>query len=54
MYAIRSYYELKRWCTPPEAKDYALRVPVGSADGFAERYAGVPESRRANYSYNFV
>jgi len=41
--------ELKRWCTPPEAKNYEVRVPAGGAAGFAERYAEIPENRRANY-----
>jgi len=46
--------ELKRWCTPPAAENYEVRVPAGSAAGFAERYAEVPENRRANYQHHKI
>ncbi|MEW6512309.1 MAG: LysM peptidoglycan-binding domain-containing protein [Bacteroidota bacterium] len=38
--------ELVQWCTPPGARGYGLRVPVGSAAGFRERYAEIPESQK--------
>ena len=41
--------ELKRWCTPPGVKDYRLKVPVGHAEGFAQKYAAVPADQRARY-----
>jgi membrane-bound lytic murein transglycosylase D len=41
--------ELKRWCTPPGLKNYPVRIPVGAAGGFAEKYARIPERDRANY-----
>jgi membrane-bound lytic murein transglycosylase D len=41
--------ELKRWCTPPGAKDYSVRIPAGTKDEFQKKYALVPESKRANY-----
>jgi len=41
--------ELKRWCTPPGITNYSLRVPPGSGELFARRYAQVPEGERANY-----
>ena len=41
--------ELKRWCTPPAAKDYMVRLPVGSQDEFSAKYAQLPKQQRANY-----
>jgi membrane-bound lytic murein transglycosylase D len=41
--------ELKRWCTPPEVKDYMVRLPVGSEELFADKYYQLPERQRANY-----
>jgi membrane-bound lytic murein transglycosylase D len=41
--------ELKRWCTPPTAKDYQVRLPSGSQAAFSEKYAQLPKRDRANY-----
>ena len=41
--------ELKRWCTPPEAKDYLVRLPAGSKELFTAKYAELPKRQRANY-----
>jgi membrane-bound lytic murein transglycosylase D len=41
--------ELKRWSTPPAAKEYLVRLPVGSKDVFTEKYAQLPKRQRANY-----
>lgn len=41
--------ELKRWCTPPEVKDYLVRLPNGSGDLFTAKYAELPKRQRANY-----
>ncbi len=41
--------ELKRWCTPPVADGFEIRLPVGSQPLFAEKYAQLPERQRANY-----
>lgn len=41
--------ELKRWCTPPAAKDYLVRLPVGSLNDFSGKYAQLPKHQRANY-----
>jgi len=46
--------ELKRWSTPPEAKDYLVRLPVGSKDVFWEAYTKLPKRQRANYSRHKV
>jgi membrane-bound lytic murein transglycosylase D len=41
--------ELKRWSTPPGAKDYQIRLPLGSQETFLAKYAELPERQRANY-----
>ncbi len=41
--------ELKRWCTPPEIKNYPLRIPVGSAEQVENLYAQLPREERASY-----
>jgi len=43
--------ELKRWCTPPGAKNYQMRVPAGTRELFEPRYAELPASKRANYQH---
>jgi len=42
--------ELKRWCTPPEAGPYELRLPVGSRSDFEAKYAKLPKKQRASYA----
>lgn len=46
--------ELKRWATPPGARDYALHVPVGTAERFQAAYAALPEAERASYAHHQV
>ncbi len=46
--------ELIQWCTPPNAKNYKLRVPEGKADIFAENYAKVPDDKKMNYAEHRV
>ena len=41
--------ELKRWCTPPGARNYRLRVPFGSADQVMALYRELPADQRARY-----
>jgi membrane-bound lytic murein transglycosylase D len=41
--------ELKRWCTPPNDKNYQLRIPAGSTEQFTEQYSKLSKSDRANY-----
>lgn len=38
--------ELRRWCTPPDASAYTLRIPSGTKDLFLEKLAAVPEDER--------
>lgn len=46
--------ELKRWCTPPSVKEYALRIPAGTAQKFLEDYRALPVEARANYKHHRV
>ena len=41
--------ELKRWSTPPGIQNYQVRIPVGAAAVFSEKYAQLPAAKRANY-----
>ena len=41
--------ELKRWCTPPFARDYELRVPAGSKSRFEKLYAKIPSEQRSGF-----
>lgn len=41
--------ELKRWSTPPDSSDYQIRLPAETGPVFAEKYALLPVSERANY-----
>ena len=42
--------ELKRWCTPPDAGPYELRLPVGSLAEFEAKYTQLPKEQRASYA----
>lgn len=41
--------ELIQWLTPPNQKDYWLRIPAGKAKIFAKNYAKVPEDQKRNW-----
>ncbi len=34
--------ELRRWCTPPDAQRYILKIPEGSREMFMEKLASIP------------
>ena len=38
--------ELRRWCTPPDADRYTLKIPEGTKEIFLERLSVVPEEER--------
>jgi membrane-bound lytic murein transglycosylase D len=38
--------ELRRWCTPPDAPLYTLRVPDGTRELFLDNLALIPENER--------
>ncbi|HHS50479.1 MAG TPA: LysM peptidoglycan-binding domain-containing protein [candidate division Zixibacteria bacterium] len=46
--------EVMRYCTPPDATHYQVRVPRGKAGSFAERYAAVPESEKTVWAKHKV
>jgi membrane-bound lytic murein transglycosylase D len=46
--------ELKRWSTPPGVKNYEVRIPTGNRDAFVEKYALLPENRRASYQHHKI
>lgn len=38
--------ELRRWCTPPDASHYVLRIPEGTKEVFLEKLSLLPEKDR--------
>jgi len=38
--------ELRRWCTPPDADKYVIKVPEGTADAFVEKLSAMSEEER--------
>ena len=38
--------ELRRWCTPPDADRYIIKVPEGTADAFVEKLSAMTEEER--------
>ena len=38
--------ELRRWCTPPDVREYTLRIPEGKKDIFLENLFQIPEEER--------
>ena len=46
--------ELKRWVTPPDATNYVLRVPKGTAAAFAANIAAVPADQKIRWERHLV
>jgi len=38
--------ELRRWCTPPDAQGYTLRIPEGTKPAFLDKLSDLPEGER--------
>jgi membrane-bound lytic murein transglycosylase D len=38
--------ELKRWCTPPDVREYSLRIPEGKKEIFRDNLSQIPEEKR--------
>jgi len=38
--------ELRRWCTPPDADSYVLKIPEGTRERFIEKLVSIPERER--------
>ena len=43
--------ELRRWCTPPDVQEYALRIPPDSRDTFLENLMNIPEEERLTMDF---
>lgn len=46
--------ELTQWCTPPNYKGYQLRVPLGTAEIFAENYAKIPDEKKLDFATHVI
>jgi len=46
--------ELKRWVTPPDATNYVLRVPKGTAAVFTANFAVVPADQKIRWERHLV
>ncbi|HTX18906.1 MAG TPA: LysM peptidoglycan-binding domain-containing protein [Bacteroidota bacterium] len=42
--------ELIQWCTPPNYRGYKLRVPAGTAEAFAVKYAQIPDDQKRQWA----
>ncbi len=40
---------LRRWCTPPGAEAWDVRIPVGTSEGFHEALAAIPPEDRLTF-----
>ena len=41
--------ELRRWSTPPNLREYTLRLPVDTADAFIENLSKIPDEKLFSY-----
>lgn len=46
--------ELLQWCTPPGVTGYRLRIPRGSSEVFAEKYAAIPDEQKKDWAVHKV
>ena len=46
--------ELRRWVTPLDSKNYALRVPKGTTEVFRAALANIPEAERVRFGTHVV
>lgn len=46
--------ELRRWSTPPNLKEYTIRIPFGSKEVFLENLSKIPENKRFSYDIYVV
>lgn len=44
--------ELKRWCTPPKAENYEIKIPSGTKDVFLLGYDALQPDERIGYKYH--
>ncbi len=41
--------ELLRWCTPPDRKEWVLKIPKGTREQFLTEYAKIPDNKKFTY-----
>jgi len=46
--------EIKRWVTPPQYKDYVLRIPPGSKEAFLANFAAIPPEQKITWERHEV
>ena len=46
--------ELRRWVTPLDSKNYALRIPKGTSEVFRAALANIPEAERVRFGTHVV
>lgn len=46
--------ELRRWCTPPDASQYTLKIPEGSKEMFLQKLSLIPDEERFTISHYTV
>lgn len=46
--------ELRRWVTPPQIKNYTLRIPLGKKEAFLANFAAVPPEQKIKWDRHEV
>ena len=46
--------EIRRWVTPPDYKDYVLRIPSGSKEAFLANFAAIPPEQKIKWERHEV
>jgi membrane-bound lytic murein transglycosylase D len=46
--------ELRRWVTPPDVKNYTIRLPKGTKETFTANYAAIPPDQRIRWERHEV
>ncbi len=45
---------LRRWCTPPDQREYQVNIPSGTRDVFLQNYALLDKSQLVNWHHHIV
>ncbi len=46
--------ELRRWCTPPEASDYEIKIPFGKSDLFLKNFEALRPGGKSSFKTHLV
>lgn len=46
--------ELKQWITPPQTKNYPLRIPIGKRALFEKNFGSIPQSERVTFRRHVI